>query len=164
MNQKTGGYTNLDIEQELKEKFPIVYSCPYKDDILECFRKGHSAYSVNKWLNKKEKIISKSRLNDLKKWLDSIGYVKPPEKDEDITPDKKEIDDLLLKKLLLCAKTLDFEKMSDNVKVQFILGGYKALFGSNVDLNANVDTRVTMRDLFDDDLIDEILEERDDHE
>ena len=148
----------MDIEQQLKEKFPIVYSCPYKDDILNCFKQGHSAYSVDKWLNKKEKIISRSRLNDLKKWLDSIGYVEPPEKDEDIAPDKKVIDDLLLKKLLLCAKTLDFEKMSDNVKVQFILGGYKALFGSNVDLNANVDSRVTMNSLFDDDLIDEILE------
>lgn len=148
----------MDIEQELKEKFPIVYSCPYKEDILECFRKGHSAYSVNKWLNKKDKIISRSRLNDLKKWLDSIGYVEQPKKDEDIIPDKKEIDELLLKKIVLCATTLDFEKMSDNVKVQFILGGYKALFGTNVDLNANVDSRVTMNSLFDDDLIDEILE------
>ena len=148
----------MDIEQQLKEKFPKVYSCQYKDEILNCFRQGHSAYSVDKWLNKKERIISRSRLNDLKKWLDSIGYVEPPKKDEDIIPDKKEIDNLLLKKILLCAKTIDFEKMSDNVKVQFILGGYKALFGSNVDLNANVDSRVTMNSLFDDDLIDEILE------
>ena len=151
----------MDIDQELKEKFPIVYSCQYKDEILECFRKGHSAYSVDKWLNKKGKVISKSRLHDLKKWLDSIGYVERPKKDDDITPDKKEIDDLLLKKIVLCAKTIDFEKMSDNVKVQFILGGYKSLFGSNVDLNANVDSRVTMRSLFDDDLIDEIINEED---
>lgn len=148
----------MDIDKELKEKFPIVYTCPYKEDILNCFKKGHSAYSVNKWLNKKEKIISRSRLNDLKKWLDSIGYVEPPQKDEDITPDKKEIDNILLKKILLCAKDLDFEKMSDNVKVQFILGGYKALFGSNIDFNANVDSRVTLDKLFDDDLIDTILD------
>ena len=148
----------MDIDTELKEKFPIVYSCPYKEDILNCFRHGHSAYSVDKWLNKKEKIISRSRLNDLKKWLDSIGYVEDQEKDEDIVPEKKEIDNLILKQLLQCAKTLDFEKMSDNVKVQFILGGYKALFGSNVDLNANVDSRVTMETLFDDELIDTILD------
>jgi hypothetical protein len=148
----------LDIDTDLKEKFPIVYSCPYKEDILNCFRQGHSAYSVDKWLNKKEKIISKTRLNDLKKWLDSIGYVEPKEKDEDIVPEKKEIDNLLLKQLWECAKTLDFEKMSDNVKVQFILGGYKAIFGSNIDVNANVDSKVTMSNLFDDDLIDTILD------
>lgn len=148
----------MDIDTELKEKFPIVYSCPYKEDILNCFRQGHSAYSVDKWLNKKEKIISKTRLNDLKKWLDSIGYIEPKAKDEDIAPEKKEIDNLLLKQLWECAKTLDFEKMSDNVKVQFILGGYKAIFGSNIDFNANVDSKVTMNNLFDDDLIDEILD------
>lgn len=149
----------MDIDAQLKEKFPIVHSCPYKKDILNCFKQGHTAYSVDKWLNKKERIISRSRLNDLKKWLDSIGYVEPPQKDEDIVPDKKEIDKLLINKILLCAKSLDFEKMSDNVKVQFILGGYKAVFGNNIDLNANVDSKVTLDKLFDDDLINEILDD-----
>lgn len=145
----------MDFDAELKKKFPIVYSCPYKEDILECFKKGHSAYSVDKWLNKKEKIISKSRLSDLKKWLDSINYITPKTKDPDITPTKNEVDSVLITKMFKAAKSLNFEKMSDNVKVQFILGVYKVVFGNKYMIDS---PNMTLDSLFDDELIDEILE------
>jgi hypothetical protein len=51
------------------------------------------------------------------------------------------------------------ENVSDNVKVQLILGACKLIYGNKHLIDANVDSKVTMNNLFDDELIDEILGE-----
>jgi hypothetical protein len=50
------------------------------------------------------------------------------------------------------------DNVSDNVKVQLILGAAKLIYGNKHILNGNVNSRVTLDKLFDDDLIDEILD------
>ena len=50
------------------------------------------------------------------------------------------------------------ENISDNVKVQLILGACKLIYGNKHLVDANVDSRVTMESLFDDELIDTILD------
>lgn len=50
------------------------------------------------------------------------------------------------------------DKLSDNVKVQLILGAAKLIYGNKHLINGNLDSRVTLDKLFDDDLIDEILD------
>ena len=50
------------------------------------------------------------------------------------------------------------EQVNDNVKVQLILGACKLIYGNKHLIDANVDSRVTLDKLFDDDLIDTILD------
>ena len=51
------------------------------------------------------------------------------------------------------------EQVNDNVKVQLILGACKLIYGNKHLIDANVDSRVTLDKLFDDDLIDTILDD-----
>ena len=83
------------------------------------------------------------------------GEIKPPE----TTFDNEDVDEILLKKLRYAAKNVDFDNMNPNVQVQWVLGLYKILFGDKRIINADVESRLTLNQLFDDDVIDKILAE-----
>ena len=147
--------------EELCKKFPKICNCPYKDDIDNDLKKGKSPYAIAQWLKKTDCKISDQTIRRYQKYCIENDYfeIETPGLITDLEdmPDKEEIDKLLIKKMMLCMQSVDFEQMSDNVKSQFILGVYKAIFGNNI--NATVDSKLTMAKFFDDELVDEILKE-----
>lgn len=141
--------------EDLCDKFPRVCNCPYKEDIDNYFNQGKSAYFVCKWLKKTDYPISYNTLKKYYDYLKDNGEINSPE----ITLDNEEIDDILLKKLRYAAKNVDFDNMNPNVQVQWVLGLYKILFGDKRIINADVESKLTLNQLFDDEVIDKILEE-----
>lgn len=151
MKQKTGGISNME---ELCNKFPRVCNCPYKEKIDDYFNNGKSAYFICKWLKKTDYPISYNTLKKYYDYLKDNDKIKPPE----TSVDNEEVDEILLKKLRYAANNVDFDNMSPNVQVQWVLGLYKILFGDKRIVNADINSKITMDTLFDDDLIDEILD------
>ena len=141
--------------EELCDKFPKVCKCPYKEGIDDYFNQGKSAYFVCKWLKKTDYPISYNTLKKYYDYLKDNGEIKPPE----TTFDNEDVDEILLKKLRYAAKNVDFDNMNPNVQVQWVLGLYKILFGDKRIINADVESRLTLNQLFDDDVIDKILAE-----
>ena len=155
MKQIKGGISTMD---ELCDKFPRVCNCPYKEDIDNYFNNGKTAYFVCNWLKKTDYPISYNTLKKYYDYLKDNGDIKSPK----TTFDNEEIDDILLKKLKYAANNVDFDNMNPNVQVQWVLGLYKVLFGDKRVINADINSKVTMCSLFDDALIDEILDGRSD--
>ena len=144
--------------EDLCKKFPKICNCPYKDDIDNDLRKGKTPYYIAKWLKEKDCPISDKTIRKYQKYLVEIGEITFEQKQG--SPSHAE-DDLLTqleKKATAALESLDMDQVSDNVKVQLILGACKLIYGNKYNLEANVDSRVTMNSLFDDDLIDEILD------
>ena len=106
--------------------------------------------------------ISHDTIRRYQKYLLEHGEIKQ----ETQSPSHKE-DNLLTqleKKAQAALESLDMEQVNDNVKVQLILGACKLIYGNKHLIDANVDSRVTLDKLFDDDLIDTILDDGDDNE
>lgn len=142
--------------EELCEKFPKICNCPYKEDIDKDLKNNKSPYYIAKWLKDTECPISEGTIRKYQKYLIEIGEITIEQKQG--SPSHHE-DDLLTeleKKALAALESLDLEKVSDNVKVQLILGTCKLIYGNKY--NVESESRVTMNNLFDDDLIDKILE------
>ena len=144
--------------EDLCKKFPKICNCPYKEDIDNDLKKGKTAYYISKWLSETECPISYDTLRKYQKYLIEIGEITTEQKTG--SPSHKE-DNLLTKletKATAALESLDMENISDNVKVQLILGACKLIYGNKHLVDANVDSRVTMESLFDDELIDTILD------
>lgn len=143
--------------EDICKKFPKICNCPYKEDIDNDLKKGKTPYYISKWLSKTECKISDTTIRKYQKYLLAHDGIQAIEQ----SPSHKE--DTLITKLEAKAtealKSLDMENVSDNVKVQLILGACKLIYGNKYFVNADVDSKVTMNSLFDDDLIDEILKE-----
>lgn len=143
--------------EDICKKFPRVCKCPYKEDIDKDFQEGKTAYYVCKWLKDTEYSISYSALKKYYDYLVETGTldltVTPKPK-----PNKDEVDYEISLKLLDAIKSFNPDKASDNVKVQWILGVYKMLYGTSyqVDMNADVKSEVTTN------LLEEIKQKRDD--
>ena len=144
--------------EDLCKRFPKICNCPYKEDIDNDLKKGKTAYYISKWLSETECPISYDTLRKYQKYLIEIGEITSEQKTG--SPSHKE-DNLLTKletKATAALESLDMENISDNVKVQLILGACKLIYGNKHLVDANVDSRVTMESLFDDELIDTILD------
>jgi hypothetical protein len=130
---------------ELCKRFPRVCNCPYKEDIDNDFKNGKTAYYVCQWLKKTEYSISYSAL---KKYYDYL--VETGEIDKTVTPQPKpelkgkEAAFQKGEKLLLqCLDSIDFDGMSDNVKVQFALGMMKILYPADTGVPDAQDVEIT---------------------
>ena len=144
--------------EDICKKFPKICNCPYKEDIDRDLKNGKSPYYIAKWLKDTECAISESTIRKYQKYLVEIGEITFEQKQG--SPSHAE-DNLLTKveKIAsLAADSIDMDKLSDNVKVQLILGAAKLIYGNKHLINGNLDSRVTLDKLFDDDLIDEILD------
>ena len=144
--------------EELCKKFPKICNCPYKEDIDNDLRKGKTSYYISKWLKETECPISYDTIRKYQKYLIQTGEITHEQKTA--SPSHKE-DNLLTqleKKAQVALESLDMEQVNDNVKVQLILGACKLIYGNKHLIDANVDSRVTLDKLFDDDLIDTILD------
>lgn len=143
--------------EDICKKFPKICNCPYKEDIDNDLKNGKTAYYISKWLAETECPISYDTLRKYQKYLIEI---------EEITTEQKQgspshAEDNLLTKLekvsTIALESLDMDKVSDNVKVQLILGACKLIYGNKHLINST--SHVTLNKLFDDDLINEILDE-----
>ena len=144
--------------EEICKKFPKICNCPYKEDIDKDLKNNKSPYYVAKWLKNTECSISEGTIRKYQKYLIEIGEITTEQKTG--SPSHKENNLLtnLEKKATAALESLDMENISDNVKVQLILGACKLIYGNKHLVDANVDSRVTMESLFDDELIDTILD------
>ena len=141
--------------EELCKKFPKICNCPHKEDIDNDLRKGKTPYYIAKWLKNTDCPISEDTIRRYQRYL----------LENDGIPQQKEspshAEDNLLTKLekvsTIALESLDMDKVSDNVKVQLILGACKLIYGNKHLINST--SHVTLNKLFDDDLINEILDE-----
>lgn len=144
--------------EDICKKFPKICNCSYKNDIDKDLKNNKSPYYVAKWLKNTDCSISESTLRKYQKYLIETGEINTEQKQA--SPSHAE-DNLLTKleaKATKALESLDMDNVSDNVKVQLILGAAKLIYGNKHILNGNVNSRVTLDKLFDDDLIDEILD------
>jgi hypothetical protein len=144
--------------EDICKRFPKICNCTYKDDIDNDLQKGKTAYYISKWLKETDCPISYDTIRKYQKYLIEIGEINTEQKQA--SPSHAE-DNLLTKleaKATKALESLDMDNVSDNVKVQLILGAAKLIYGNKHILNGNVNSRVTLDKLFDDDLIDEILD------
>ena len=144
--------------EDICKRFPKICNCAYKDDIDNDLQKGKTAYYISKWLKETDCPISYDTIRKYQKYLIETGVINTEQKKE--SPSHTE-DNLLTKleaKATKALESLDMDNVSDNVKVQLILGAAKLIYGNKHILNGNVNSRVTLDKLFDDDLIDEILD------
>ena len=144
--------------EDICKRFPKICNCAYKDDIDKDLCNNKSPYYVAKWLKKTECPISEDTIRRYQKYLIEHGEITHEQKQA--SPSHQE-DNLLTKleqKATAALESLDIENVSDNVKVQLILGAAKLIYGNKHIVDANVDSKVTMDNLFDDDLIDTILD------
>jgi hypothetical protein len=144
--------------EDICKRFPKICNCAYKDDIDNDLQKGKTAYYISKWLKETDCPISYDTIRKYQKYLIETGEINTEQKQA--SPSHAE-DNLLTKleaKATKALESLDMDNVSDNVKVQLILGAAKLIYGNKHILNGNVNSRVTLDKLFDDDLIDEILD------
>ena len=134
---------------ELCNKFPKVCKCPYKEEIDNHFKNGKTAYYVCKLLKKTEYPIS---YNTLKKYHD---YFKEHNEIRTFqtTLDNEEIDEILLKKLRYAVNNVDFDNMSPNVQVQWVLGLHKILFGDKHQVQMSADVNNTTKHEFNEEVL-----------
>lgn len=144
--------------EDICKKFPKICNCSYKDDIDKDLKNNKSPYYIAKWLRNTDCSISESTIRKYQKYLIEIGEISREQKQA--SPSHKE-DDLITKlekKATDALESLDMENVSDNVKVQLILGACKLIYGNKHVLDGNLDSRITLENLFDDELIDEIID------
>ena len=144
--------------EDLCKRFPKICNCPYKEDIDNDLKKGKTAYYISKWLSETECPISYDTLRKYQKYLLEIGEITTEQKTSSPSHAEDNLLTKLEKKATQALESLDMENISDNVKVQLILGACKLIYGNKHLVDANVDSRVTMESLFDDELIDTILD------
>ena len=127
--------------EDICKKFPKICNCPYKEDIDKDLQKGKTAYYISKWLKKTECPISYDTIRKYQKYLLEHDMIQQ----EHESPSDNE-DDLLTeleKKAKKAIENLDMDQLSDNVKVQFILGAYKILYGNKHQVNMAADVTNT---------------------
>lgn len=155
MKLKNMGDTKME---DICKKFPKICNCPYKEDIDKDLQQGKTPYYISNWLKKTECKISDTTIRRYQKYLTEHGEITQIQESPSHTED-----DLLTKlekKARAALESLDMDQVSDNVKVQLILGACKLIYGNKY--NVEAESRVTMQSLFDDDLIDKILESEED--
>ena len=141
--------------EDICKRFPKICNCPYKDDIDNDLQKGKTPYYIAKWLKNTECPISEDTIRRYQRYLLEHDGLKQ----ETASPSHNE-DNLITKlekKATQALESLDMDQVSDNVKVQLILGACKLIYGNKHMINST--SHVTLDKLFDDDLINEILDD-----
>lgn len=144
--------------EDICKRFPKICNCPYKEDIDKDLKNNKSPYYIAKWLKNTECSISEGTIRKYQKYLIEIGEITTEQKTASPSHAEDNLLTKLEKKATAALESLDMENISDNVKVQLILGACKLIYGNKHLVDANVDSRVTMESLFDDELIDTILD------
>lgn len=143
--------------EDICKKFPKICNCTYKDDIDNDLRKGKTAYYIAKWLKDTECPISYDTIRKYQNYLIGVGELTFEQKKGSPSDAEDNLLTELEKKAKAALDSLDMDSVSDNVKVQLVLGACKLIFGNKY--NVESQSKVTMRKLFDDALIDEIIDE-----
>ena len=141
--------------EDICKRFPKICNCPYKEDIDNDLKKGKTPYYISKWLSKTECKISDTTIRKYQKYLQEHDGI--PQEEKSPSHAENNLLTKLEKTATVALNSLDMDQVSDNVKVQLILGAAKLIYGNKHLINGNLDSRVTLDKLFDDDLIDEIL-------
>ena len=145
--------------EDICKKFPKICNCSYKDDIDKDLKNNKSPYYIAKWLKNTDCSISEGTIRKYQKYLIEIGEIVTEQKHASPSHSEDNLLTKLEKKATAALDSLDMENVSDNVKVQLILGAVKLIYGNKHLINGNLDSKVTIDKLFDDDLIDKILDE-----
>lgn len=140
---------------DICKKFPKICNCPYKEDIDKDLQQGKTPYYIANWLKKTDCKISDSTIRRYQKYLIENDGI--PQQQESPSHAEDNLLTKLEKKATAALENLDMNKVSDNVKVQLILGACKLIYGNKYNVDAK--SMVTMQNLFDDALIDEIIDE-----
>ena len=130
---------------DICKKFPKICSCPYKKDIDKDLKKGKTPYYISKWLKDTECPISDATIRRYQKYLIEEGLI---DLNEQASPSDAE-DDMLSKlkdKSMEALTNLDMDLLTDNVKVQLILGACKLIYGNKhqVDMAASVNQKANV--------------------
>lgn len=143
--------------ENICKKFPKICNCPYRENIDNDLKKGKTPYYISNWLKKTDCKISDTTIRRYQKYLLDIGEIQQK------NGSPSHVEDSLIteleKKARAALESLDMDNVSDNVKVQLILGACKLIYGNKYLIDGNINSKVTMRSLFDDDLIDKIIGE-----
>ena len=121
--------------EELCKRFPKICNCPHHKEIDHDLESGKTPYYIANWLEKTDCKISDTTIRRYQKYCFDNGILEL--KSSIHSPSKNE-EDLLTKLEVKAQKAidnLDLENLSNNVKVQFILGAYKILYGSKHQLD-----------------------------
>lgn len=129
------------IMEELRKRFPKICNCPHHNDIDRDLKSGKTPYYIANWLEKTECKISDTTIRRYQKYCFDNGIltlestIRSPSENEEHLLTKLE------KKAQKAIDNLDMDNLSDNVKVQFILGAYKILYGSKHQVDMAGDLR-----------------------
>lgn len=130
---------------DIFKKFPKICSCPYKKDIDKDLKKGKTPYYISKWLEGTECPISDATIRRYQKYLIEEGLI---DLNEQVSPSdaEDELITLLQQKATEGIRTLKIDGLSDNVKVQLILGACKLIYGNKhqVDMAASVNQKANV--------------------
>ena len=143
--------------EDICKKFPKICNCAYKDDIDNDLMNGKTPYYISNWLKKTDCKISDTTIRRYQKYLLEHGEIN--QKQESPSHANEDLLTKLIKVSNSAIDSLEMDQVSDNVKVQLILGACKLIYGNKYNIAADVESKVTLNKLFDDDLIDKILEE-----
>lgn len=127
--------------EDICKKFPKICNCPYKGDIDKDLKNNKSPYYVAKWLKDTECPISESTIRAYQKYLINIGEIVIEQKQGSPSHTEEHLLTKLEKKTQQAINNLDLDNISDNVKVQFILGAYKILYGNKHQIDMTGDLR-----------------------
>lgn len=142
--------------ENICEKFPKICNCPYKNDIDKDLENHKTPYYIAKWLKNTECSISEGTIRKYQKYLIETGGLTTKQKTGSPSHAEDNLLTKLEKKATAALESLDMDNVSDNVKVQLILGACKLIYGNKYNVDSN--SRVTLDTFLDDDLINEIID------
>ena len=144
---------------DICKKFPKICNCSYKDDIDKDLKNNKSPYYIAKWLKNTECPITETTIRKYQKYLIEHGEITREQKQGSPSHQEDNLLTLLGQKANEALESLDMDQVSDNVKVQLILGAAKLIYGNKYVVDGNLNSQVTLDNLFDDNLIDKIIDE-----
>lgn len=124
--------------EDICKKFPKICNCPYKEDIDNDLKKGKTPYYIRKWLKETECPISEDTIRRYQKYLIEHGGITREQKQASPSHTEDTLLTKLEQKATEALDSLDLDNVSDNVKVQLILGVSKLIYGTKI--NANINT------------------------
>ena len=123
--------------EDICKKFPKICNCPYKDDIDNDLQKGKTPYYIAKWLKKTECPISEDTIRRYQRYLLENDGI--PQQQQSPSHTEEALITQLENKAKNAILSLDMDHVSDNVKVQLILGACKLIYGSSHQIQMNAD-------------------------
>lgn len=146
--------------ENIPDKFPSIYNSKYRKKINIKLYNEIPYREIERWLKEvtecKDDCISQSTIGRYARYVKERGGFEQLLTPEDIQQEDIEYSQLLQKAINTGYTQLD-ELTGQNL-VNLIKTIFQHALPMHLNLNANVDSKVTMNNLFDDDLIDRILD------